>query len=59
VIQLLTALKINDNSGATAAKVIRVYNNRKYGVGGDLSLVSIKKIFLTLKFEKGIWQKVF
>ena len=57
MIQLLTALKINDNSGATAAKVIRVYNNRKYGVGGDLSLVSIIKNIPHSKVRKGDMSK--
>lgn len=57
MIQLLTSLKINDNSGAIEGKVIRVYNNRKYGVGGDLSLISIKKNIPHSKIRKGDMSK--
>jgi len=48
-----TKLKIVDNSGGVWCRVIKVYKNKKYGVLGDVCLVSITRNIAHSKFRKG------
>jgi large subunit ribosomal protein L14 len=48
-----TNLKITDNSGGVSCRVIKVYKNKKYGVLGDLVLVSITRNIAHSKLRKG------
>jgi large subunit ribosomal protein L14 len=48
-----TRINISDNSGAHIAKCIHIYNKKKFGLIGDMILVSIKTYNPSKKIKKG------
>ncbi len=53
MLQLLSKVKIIDNSGGKKGRVIKILNNKKIGKIGDLVLVSILKNQPSSKIRKG------
>ena len=48
-----TFLKVSDNSGARSVKCIHVYNKKKFGLIGDLILITVRSYNPKKKIKKG------